>query len=54
VAQDEFEPAGAQFLREMGQVLVRHAKDEIAAQLGLGIEKSGRHGDRAMEDQSSP
>jgi hypothetical protein len=51
VAQDDFKPAGAAFLASLGQVLVRHAKDQIDRQVGFGIEETGRHASRAGKDE---
>ena len=51
VAQDEFTPAGAEFVAALGRVLVRHTKDEIGRQVGVVLEKSGRHAPPGEKDQ---
>ena len=54
IAQDEFKPAGAAFLAVLGQVVVRHAKDQIGRQVAATLEKSSRHPAWAEKDQISP
>ena len=51
IAQDEFRPAGADFLASLGRVLVTHAKDQIARQVAGGAGDSGRHPLPAEKDQ---
>jgi len=54
IAQDEFGPAGTDFLGHLGRVLLRSGQDQRRSQVPISIDEIGRLPLGAAQDESHP